>query len=40
MADEMGGSVLDPDATSRTFTDADVVDGVLSLKVGSSVSRF
>lgn len=40
VADEVGSSVLDPSVTSRTFTEADVVDGVLSLKVSSLVSQF
>ncbi len=33
-------TVLDPHVTSRTFTDADMVDGVLSVKVSSAVSQF
>ncbi len=39
-ADEMGSSVLDPSVTSRTFTEDEVVDGVLSVKVSSVVSQF
>lgn len=40
LADEAGSSVLDPDVTSRTFTELDLVDGVLSVKVNSRNSRF
>ncbi|MCZ3388752.1 MAG: hypothetical protein LH645_06415 [Actinomycetia bacterium] len=40
VADEVGSTVLNPEVTSRTFTGADLVDGVLSVKVSSVVSRF
>ena len=40
VADEVGSTVLNPEVTSRTFTAADLVNGVLSVKVSSVVSRF
>ncbi len=40
VADEVGSAVLNPEVTSRTFTGAELVDGVLSVKVSSVVSRF
>jgi hypothetical protein len=40
VADEAGSAVLNPEVTSRTFTEADLVNGVLSIKVNSTVSRF
>jgi hypothetical protein len=40
VADEVGSSVLNPDVTSRTFPEADLVNGVLSVRVSSAVSRF
>ncbi len=39
-ADEAGSRVLDPHVTSQTFTEADMVDGALSVKVSSAVSQF
>lgn len=40
VADEVGSAVLNPEVTSRTFTGAELVDGVLSVKVSSVVSQF
>ncbi|MCZ3386873.1 MAG: hypothetical protein LH630_07870 [Actinomycetia bacterium] len=40
VADEAGSSVLDPVVTSRAFSEFDLVEGVLSLKVSSTTSRF
>lgn len=40
VADEVGSVDSDPQVTSRSFTRAALVDGLLSLKVSSAASRF